>query len=103
MNLLYPGDARYICNVFYIVKGQGEYFDLGQQPIFRKSFAIGEIDNCTDGTFLITDACIECGTCSKTCPEHCITPGEPYDIDQAHCLRCGICQEVCPVQAVVKK
>ena len=103
MNLLYPGDARYICDVFYIAEGQGEYFDLGQSPIFRKSFFIGEETDCAAGTFLITDACIECGTCAAACPERCIAAGSPYAIDQPHCLRCGLCSEVCPVQAIVKR
>lgn len=48
MNLLFPGDARYICDVFYITEGEGEYFDLGQQPIFRKPFSLGEAD-CENG------------------------------------------------------
>ena len=103
MNLLYPGDARYICDVFCLVEGQGEYFDLGQNPIFRKPFAIGSDVDCATGTFLVTDACIECGTCAAACPEHCISAGSPYIIDQSHCLRCGICFEACPVQAIVKR
>lgn len=103
MNLLYPGDSRYICDVFYVGEGQGEYFDLGQKPIFRKPFALGGSAGCEKGTFLITDACIGCGTCAKRCPEQCISPGTPYVIDQSNCLRCGICQEACPVQAIVKR
>ena len=103
MNLLYPGDSGYICDVFYVGEGQGEYFDLGRKPIFRKPFALGGSAGCEKGTFLITDACIGCGTCAKRCPEQCISPGTPYVIDQSHCLRCGICQEACPVQAIVKR
>lgn len=102
MNLLYAGDARYICDVFYIEEGEGEYFDLGQSPVFRKPFKIGGQPDVR-GTFLITDACIECGTCAAACPEQCIAAGSPYEIDQSHCLRCGICHEACPVQAIVKQ
>ena len=101
MKLLYAGDARYICDVFYIEEGEGEYFDLGQHPIFRKPFMLGDAV-AKGGTFLITDACIGCGTCAEVCPEQCIAEGEPFVIDQSHCLRCGICQEVCPAQAIVK-
>ena len=102
MNLLYTGDARYICDVFYVENGEGEYFDLGQSPVFRKPFRIGGNPDAR-GTFLITDACIGCGTCAGACPERCIAEGNPYEIDQFHCLRCGICQEACPVQAIVKR
>ena len=103
MNAIYPGEARYICDVFYVAEGQGEYFDLGQKPIFRKSFEIGDAGECTAGRFLITDGCIGCGTCAAACPEQCITPGTPYAIDQRHCLRCGICEEICPAQAIVRQ
>ena len=103
MNLLSSGDARYICDVFYIAQGEGEYFDLGQKPIFRKPFKLGGEADCAKGTFLITDACISCGICVEKCPEQCIAPREPYVIEQSHCLRCGICQEACPVQAIVKR
>ena len=102
MNLLYADERRYICDVFYIEQGEGEYFDLGQKPIFRKPFAIGGAQAAA-GTFLITDACIGCGTCARACPEECITAGSPYRIGQSHCLRCGICQEVCPASAVKRK
>ena len=102
-NLIYPGDARYICDVFCIAEGEGEYFDLGQKPIFRKPFRLGGEAHCNKGTFLVTDACIGCGTCAEKCPEECIAPGAPYEIDQSHCLRCGICFECCPVQAIVKR
>ena len=102
MNLLYAGDARYICDVFYIENGEGEYFDLGQSPVFRKPFKIGGTPGLS-GTFLITDVCIGCGACAGACPEKCITEGDPYVIDQSHCLRCGICQEACPIQAIVKR
>jgi len=102
MSLLYAGDARYICDVFYIEDGEGEYFDLGQNPVFRKPFTLGGAPEVR-GTFFITDACIECGTCAAACPEQCIASGSPYKIEQSHCLRCGICQETCPVQAIVKR
>ena len=102
MNLIYPGDLRYICDVFYIAQGEGEYFDLGQRPIFRKSFSLGE-GELKSGTFLITDTCTECAVCARACPEQCIMADSPFTIDQEHCLRCGICLERCPVQAIVKR
>lgn len=80
---------------------EGEYFDLGQRPIFRKSFTLGGAE-ANARAFLIEDSCIGCGICAEKCPELCITPGSPSVIDQSHCLRCGICQEACPVQAIAK-
>lgn len=50
--------------------------------------------------FEITDACISCGSCLRQCPQGCIEPGTPYQIQQEHCLHCGNCQAACPVQAV---
>ncbi|MBQ9003511.1 MAG: 4Fe-4S binding protein [Eggerthellaceae bacterium] len=103
MEVIYPGESRYICDVFFIEEGEGEYFDLGQKPVFRKPFRLGGLPACERGTFLITDACIGCGTCAEKCPERCIAPGAPYKIDQSHCLRCGICLETCPAQAVTRR
>lgn len=102
MEIIYPSDKRYICEVFYIADGEGEYFDLGQKPIFRKSFSIGK-GGRKPKTYLITDRCIECGACQKACPEECIEVGSPYVIDQAHCIRCGLCVEACPADAIVSQ
>ena len=100
MEILYPDDKRYICDVFYISEGEGEYFDLGQKPIFRTSFVIGNAVQ-TAKTYQITSECIECGSCKAVCPEECIAAGSPYAIDQAHCIRCGLCYEACPAGAIV--
>lgn len=101
MNQIYPGDSRYICDVFRIESGEGEYFDLGQKPIFRRPFAIGR-GKVPLGSFEITDACTGCGACASACPESCIKAGTPFSINQSHCLRCGLCLEACPAQAVIK-
>ncbi|WP_172136573.1 4Fe-4S binding protein [Adlercreutzia sp. ZJ473] len=103
MEVVYPDDARYICDVFCIENGEGEYFDLGQKPIFREDFELGGGLAGKTGTFFIGDDCIECGICQRDCPEGCIAPGSPFVIDQKHCIRCGICQEVCPADAVRKR
>lgn len=103
MEIIYPDDKRYICDVFCIEDGVGEYFDLGQRPIFRRSFELGEDLVGRNGTFVIDDHCIGCGACQRECPEGCIVEGTPYVIDQEHCIRCGICREVCPADAVRKR
>lgn len=101
MNQIYPGDARYICDVFRVESGEGEYFDLGQKPIFRHPFSIGCGEAPSD-SFEISGACTGCGTCASVCPESCIKEGVPFSIDQSHCLRCGLCLEACPAQAISK-
>lgn len=99
MEVIYPDDKRYICDVFYIADGEGEYFDLGQKPVFRKSFSIGR-GGRKPKMYLITDICIACGSCQAACPEECISVGMPYLIDQSHCIRCGLCVEACPADAI---
>lgn len=103
METIYPGDARYICDVFCIAEGEGEYFDLGQKPVFRKPFALGVgVDAGCRQAYVVAEGCIGCGLCEAVCPEQCISSGVPYAIDQAHCLRCGLCVEACPVQAITR-
>lgn len=103
MNLLYEGNAREIIDAFYIENGEGEYFDLGQQPLLRASFTLGNglPSDCGPSEYFITTECQECGTCLANCPAGCIKAGSPYHIEQSHCQRCGRCKEVCPFNAIV--
>lgn len=102
MNDVYPGDSRYVLDPFVIKTGCVELFDLGVSPIFRQTFSLGGAPVHVQG-FRITDACIGCGTCARTCPQQCIAAGSPFVIDQAHCLHCGLCFESCPVKAIVRR
>lgn len=101
METLYPGENRYICDAFYIAEGQGEFFDLGQKPIFRKSFQVGGTRTKETG-FRVNDACTSCGVCMDVCPSHCIEWAEDGGafIRQEHCLHCGLCFEHCPSDAI---
>ncbi len=61
---------------------------------------------------MVTDACVNCGTCETVCPEPASEPGhkaifhEYYDgrvvrtIDLDACSFCGVCAEACPVEAI---
>lgn len=99
---VYPGDTRKIGKIFEVKHAEMEYFHLGVNPIFRESYTLGEGTISKKG-YLITDSCIGCGTCQKSCPQRCIVQGTPYHIQQEHCLHCGNCYENCPVEAIQKR
>jgi len=51
--------------------------------------------------YVITDACILCGTCEFECPVEAISEGaETYQIDAELCTDCGTCADVCPTDAI---
>lgn len=101
MNGVYPGESRYILEAFCVDKGQMEFFDLGQEPIFREQFSLGD-GPIRERGFWITENCVGCGACKEHCPQQCVREGTPYVIRQEHCLHCGLCVENCPVQAIEK-
>jgi ferredoxin len=52
---------------------------------------------------IITDDCIECGSCAEVCPEEAISEGDgKYVIDQERCLECLSCLDECPSEAIVE-
>lgn len=89
---VYPGDTRDIGIIFCIDKAEVEYFNLGVNPIFRDTYTLGDAKTREKG-YIITDACIGCGTCERNCPQRCIEEGMPYTIRQNNCLHCGNCYE----------
>lgn len=99
---VYPGDTRKIGIVFQVRDAEMEYFHLGVNPIFRESYTLGT-GTITEKGYWITERCIGCGKCQKSCPQRCIAQGTPYRIQQEHCLHCGSCYENCPVKAVLKR
>ena len=99
---VYPSDTRNIGIVFCIDRAEIEYFNLGVNPIFRETYQLGNA-RIEEKGYYITDACIGCGTCQHSCPQRCITEGEPFTIQQNHCLHCGSCYENCPVQAIERR
>jgi len=96
---VYPGETKEIDTIFVIRDYTIEYFCLSTRPITREYFAVGNAQIKPKG-YVITDACIGCGTCQGVCPQNVITEGSPFVIDAHHCLQCGNCAENCPVQAI---
>ncbi|WP_279139400.1 4Fe-4S binding protein [Faecalicoccus pleomorphus] len=103
MNTLYPTQkSRETLEVFCIYQAQGEYFDLGQNPVYRQNFAYGNATIHETGYQIDQTKCIGCQGCRSVCPSQCISKSRPRVIDRSHCLHCGNCYRVCPVNAVQK-
>jgi ferredoxin len=53
--------------------------------------------------FVITDACVACGSCADQCPVEAISEGDgQFVIDADTCISCGACAGTCPVEAIVE-
>lgn len=103
MARIYPTEkSRKALEVFQIYAGEGEYFDLREQPPFRQSFSFGAAEVRRTGYRIRPEQCIGCQGCRSICPSGCITNTIPRRIDAAHCLHCGNCLRICPVKAVEK-
>ncbi len=104
MKTIYPTEeSMQALTVFQIYEGTGEWFDLSRKPIERASFSFGGAKTKEEG-YIISNACIGCGSCVEVCPQKCIaTETIPYVIMQDHCLHCGNCLTVCPVSAVERR
>lgn len=94
---------------FVIYRARGEVFDYDfekerrDHKPERERFSYGGMDFEKPG-LMISDKCIGCGTCTKTCTFGAIQKdGARYRIDGARCDECGNCVMHCPVGAVVHK
>lgn len=103
MASIYPhAKSRSALEVFCIYEAEGEYFDLGKDPVFRQSFAYGGAKLHETGYQIDKSKCIGCQGCRSVCPAQCISKQVPREIDKSRCLHCGNCFRICPVKAVKK-
>lgn len=90
---------------FVMYRGKVDIFDTDfemvhrDHKVLRTRFSFNGYDFNYAGP-RITDKCIECGLCKKTCTFKAIEEGSPYKINPERCDDCGMCMHVCPVDAI---
>ena len=51
--------------------------------------------------YVITDSCVNCGTCEGECPVEASSEGDgKYVVDADACIDCGACEGECPTGAI---
>lgn len=103
MHKIYPKpESRNVLTIFQLYEGEGEFFDMRQQPPFHESFSFGG-GQVTETGYKILDTCTKCGACLATCPSNCIEQFTPFRIREENCIKCGNCFSTCKYSAVEKK
>ena len=53
--------------------------------------------------YVITDDCVECGSCAAVCPADAISEGDgKFEIDADSCISCGACAGTCPTGVIAE-
>lgn len=51
--------------------------------------------------YVITDTCVQCGSCKDECPLELISEADgKYVINAEECVECGTCADICPNDAI---
>ncbi len=51
--------------------------------------------------YVISDNCVNCGSCEGACPVGAIAQGDgKYEIDANTCVSCGTCADTCPTSSI---
>ncbi|GHV96317.1 hypothetical protein AGMMS50293_26370 [Spirochaetia bacterium] len=71
--------------------------------IYNKARFRRIIESLQKTSYRITETCIGCTACVKTCPVFAISGerGKVHSINEARCVGCGVCGRVCPKGAVI--
>lgn len=78
--------------------------NLKRDNLLENRFYLKVLETLKPKPVLISEKCVLCADCKKSCPAKVITmtkKGPLFDLDK--CIRCFCCQELCPEEAIYIK